>query len=100
MIGLCFFGSVDLTQYGIQSVQGALFLIIAENSFTPMYSVLSLFPQGFPLFLRERHSGLYNTVQYYFCNIISLVSICIYNLHKIRSGSKRINNSNVLHFKC
>lgn len=75
MIGLCFFGTIDLTQYGIQSVQGALFVLIAENTFTPMYSVLALFPQAFPLFIREKRSGLYDTTQYYLSHIIALVSL-------------------------
>lgn len=74
MIGLCFFGTIDLTQHGIQSVQGALFILISENTFTPMYSVLALFPQGFPLFIREKRSGLYDTAQYYLSHIIALVS--------------------------
>lgn len=81
MLGLCYFGSVDLTQSGIQAVQGVLFVIIAENTFTPMYSSLSLFPQGFPLFIREKRSGLYDTVQYYLSHVIALVSgvPCVHN---------------------
>lgn len=73
MAGLCFFGTIDLTQHGIQSIQGALFIIISENTFSPMYSVLSLFPHAFPLFMRERRSGLYDTVQYYISHIAALV---------------------------
>lgn len=89
MAGLCFYGTIDLTQYGIQSVQGALFIIITENTFTPMYSILSLFPQGFPLFIRERRSGLYDTLQYYLSTVIALVSsihhfFCVYKLHNIK----------------
>lgn len=74
MAGFCFFGSAELTQRGIQSVQGAVFIMITENTFGPMYSVLAIFPQGFPLFLREKRSGLYNTVLYYVANVIALVS--------------------------
>ncbi|XP_037030733.1 protein scarlet [Bradysia coprophila] len=73
MAGLCFFGSAELTQRGIQSVQGAVFIMITENTFGPMYSVLAIFPQGFPLFLREKRSGLYNTVLYYLANVIALI---------------------------
>lgn len=72
MAGLCFLGTIDLSQRGIQSIQGAVFILISENTFSPMYSVLALFPQGFPLFIRERRSGLYDTVQYYLSNIIAL----------------------------
>lgn len=80
MCGLCYFGTIDLTQTGIQSVQGAIFVIIAENTFGPMYSVLSMFPQDLPLFVRERTSGNYNTVQYYLSHIIALVRI-LENIH-------------------
>lgn len=73
MAGLCFTGTVDLSQLGVQAVQGALFIFISENTFSPMYSVLSLFPQMFPLFLRETKSGLYNTAQYYIATIIAMV---------------------------
>lgn len=73
MCGLCFFGTIDLTQHGIQSVQGAIFVIIAENTFGPMYSVLALFPHDLPLFVRERTAGNYNTVQYYIAHIVALV---------------------------
>lgn len=76
MAGLCFYGTTGLTQTGIQSVQGALFILISENTFSPMYSALALFPQRYPLFMRERQAGLYNTFQYYFTTVIALV--CIY----------------------
>ncbi|KAH9629425.1 hypothetical protein HF086_013339 [Spodoptera exigua] len=56
--GLCFMGTARLTQSGIQDVQGALFIIIAENTFSPMYSVLHMFPEEFPLLNRELKAGL------------------------------------------
>lgn len=74
MAGLCFFGTIELTQFGIQSVQGVLFILISENTFTPMYSALSLFPERYALFMRERQAGLYNTFQYYVTSIAALVS--------------------------
>lgn len=74
MAGLCFYGSVVLNQYGIQSVQGALFILISENTFTPMYSALTLFPKREALFMRERQAGLYNTFEYYLTSVVALVS--------------------------
>lgn len=73
MAALCFSGSLNLTQQGIQGIQGCLFIIVSENTFTAMYSVLAIFPQGFPLFVREKHSGIYNTVQYYIAQILAMV---------------------------
>lgn len=76
MAGLCFFGAIDLSQLGIQAVQGALFIFISENTFSPMYSVLAYFPTEFPLFLREKRSGIYSTAQYYLSNVIAMVCSC------------------------
>lgn len=75
IIGACFAGTTEPSQLGVQAVQGALFIMISENTYHPMYSVLNLFPQGFPLFMRETRSGLYSTGQYYAANILALVSV-------------------------
>lgn len=75
MAGLCFYGSIDLTQYGVQALQGALFLIVSENTFSPMYAVLAVFPQAFPMFVREKQSGNYDTVQFYVAHLLAMVSI-------------------------
>ncbi|CAK1582282.1 unnamed protein product [Parnassius mnemosyne] len=69
--GMCFIGTVRLTQAGIQDVQGALFIIIAENTFSPMYSVLHIFPEEFPLLTRELKAGLYSTPIYYIARMIA-----------------------------
>lgn len=74
MAGLCYIGTDSLTQSGVQSVQGALFILISENTFTPMYSTLALFPQELPLFMREYRSGLYSTGTYYVAKLLSLVN--------------------------
>lgn len=75
--GLCFIGTVRLTQAGIQDVQGALFIIIAENTFSPMYGVLHMFPEEFPLFTRELGAGLYTTPIYYIARMTALVSLSL-----------------------
>nr|BDX53025.1 Scarlet [Dorcus rectus] len=73
MVGLCYLGTVSLSQNGIQSVQGAIFLFVTENTFTPMYSVLVAFPDDIPLFLREYRSGLYPAGLYYISKIIAML---------------------------
>ncbi|XP_050684576.1 protein scarlet [Leptidea sinapis] len=70
--GLCFIGTAHLTQAGIQDVQGALFIIIAENTFSPMYSVLHMFPEEFPMLHRELWAGLYSTPTYYIARMIAM----------------------------
>lgn len=73
IIGLCFAGTTTLDQMGVQAVQGALFVMISENTYHPMYAVLNVFPQGFPLFMRETRAGMYSTAQYYIGTILALV---------------------------
>lgn len=72
--GLCFMGSIDMTQKGVQAITGILFIIVAENTFTAMYSVLAVFPQTFPLFMREIKSGCYTVDQFYLANVVAMVS--------------------------
>lgn len=73
MCGLCFFGSLNYDQLGVQAVQGAIFITVSENTFHAMYSVVAVFPNDFPIFIRERKSGLYNIVQYYLSNILGML---------------------------
>lgn len=73
MAGLIYAGSITITQTGVQAIQGIIFLFVSENTFTPMYSTLSIFPQTIPIFLREFKSGLYTPDRYYLANAIALV---------------------------
>jgi ABC-type multidrug transport system ATPase subunit len=73
MAGLIYAGTIEMSQTGVQAIQGIIFLFVSENTFTPMYSTLSIFPQTFPIFLRELKSGLYTTDQYYLANAIAMV---------------------------
>ncbi|KAL7733743.1 hypothetical protein ACLKA6_011473 [Drosophila palustris] len=73
IIGACFAGTTELDQLGVQAVQGTLFIMISENTYHPMYSVLNVFPQGFPLFMRETRSGLYTPGQYYVAYILAML---------------------------
>lgn len=72
-MGLCYLGTNQTTQTGVQNVQGAIFLIVTENTFTPMYSILDDFPRNYPLFLREYKSGLYSAPIYFLSRIMSMV---------------------------
>lgn len=82
MIALCYLGTNIYTQKGVQSIQGAIFMFVTENTFYPMYSVLAEFPENTPLFLREYKSGLYHPIVYYLSRILSMVSLyCCINLY-------------------
>lgn len=75
MAGLCFLGTVSDSQAGVVSVQGALFILVAENTFSPMYAVLAVFPSELPLFLREYRAGLYGPGAFYMSKVLSMVSV-------------------------
>lgn len=74
MAGLCYVGTVMPNQTGVQSVQGAVFIFVTENTFGAMYSVLALFPMERALFMREYKNGLYTPELYYFSKMTALVS--------------------------
>ncbi|KAG8281222.1 hypothetical protein J6590_063422 [Homalodisca vitripennis] len=73
MVGLCFVGSLHLTQSGVQATQGALFMLVTENTFGPMYAALNQFPAELPLFLRHYRSGLYSPLVYYLAKTIAII---------------------------
>lgn len=63
-----------MDQYGVQAVQGVIFILVSENTFFPMYSTLSLIPQEMPIFIREYTAGIYSVHLYYIARITALVS--------------------------
>ncbi|CAH1102771.1 unnamed protein product [Psylliodes chrysocephalus] len=73
IVGFCYLGTDALTQNGVQSIEGVIFMFVSENTFNPMYSVLAHFPSYLPLFLREYKSGLYHPFTYYLSRILSLL---------------------------
>ncbi|XP_050100440.1 protein scarlet-like [Anopheles aquasalis] len=72
LVGLCFSDAIEMTQKGIQAMQGIIFLIVSENTFLPMYAALAHFPESFPLFQREKKANLYTTTQFYLAHILSM----------------------------
>ncbi|XP_026668551.1 ABC transporter G family member 3-like [Ceratina calcarata] len=71
--GLCFVGSVNFDQLGIQATKGVIFILVSENAFFPMYATLALIPQELPLIRREYRAGMYPISLYYIARILSLI---------------------------
>ncbi|XP_076166930.1 protein scarlet-like isoform X2 [Ptiloglossa arizonensis] len=71
--GLCFVGSVNMDQLGIQATQGLIFILVSENAFFPMYATLALIPQELPLLRREYRAGMYSIHLYYVARMLSLI---------------------------
>ena len=62
-----------LDQDGVQSLNGALFFIVANQSFTNCNTVITNFPAEMPVFYREYSSKMYRVFNYYFSKMISEV---------------------------
>ncbi|XP_012134592.1 protein scarlet [Megachile rotundata] len=71
--GLCFVGTVNFDQLGIQATQGVIFILVSENAFFPMYATLALIPQELPLLRREYRAGMYSVHLYYVARLLSLI---------------------------
>ncbi|XP_048753747.2 protein white-like isoform X2 [Ostrea edulis] len=55
----------DYDQDDIMNINGVIFVIITNLSFTNIFSVLNVFPLEVPIFLREYGTGLYGVGVYY-----------------------------------
>ncbi|PVD37708.1 hypothetical protein C0Q70_00308 [Pomacea canaliculata] len=56
---------IKYDQRGVMNINGAIFLLITNASFTSLFAVVNSFPNEMPIFLREYGSGLYRTDVYY-----------------------------------
>lgn len=77
LLGVCMMGTVTMTQGGIQSMKGALFTMVAENFFPPMYGVMDHIPNQMPVFLREYTNNINTPLLFYLSNVISLVNTLV-----------------------
>lgn len=65
--------STQLNQQGIQNMQGFLYSVITELSFSQSYMVLYSFPADIALMLREVNNKVYSAAPFYFSKALSLV---------------------------
>ncbi|XP_060515809.1 protein brown-like [Cylas formicarius] len=61
----------------IQSIQGALLLIVSELVFDQMYYVIYTFPKEVQIFTQEKN--LYSPFPYFLSKLLSLVPFCLLN---------------------
>lgn len=80
ILGICMMGTTSMTQEGIQSLKGALFTMVAENFFPPMYGVIAHIPNKMPVFLREYTNYINTPLIFYLSNVISLVKRIIFSI--------------------
>ena len=65
IFGSVYFRLDPQSSVGIRNISGALFMIVANISFSNMFPVITLFSANTPLFLREHWNGLYRTDVYF-----------------------------------
>ncbi|XP_071108651.1 protein white-like [Haliotis cracherodii] len=61
----------EYNQEGVMNINGALFILITNASFTNMFSVVNSFPIEMSIFLREYGSGLYRVDVYFLAKNIA-----------------------------
>lgn len=66
--------SSQLNQQGIQNMQGFLYSVVTELSFSQSYMVLYSFPADIALMLREVNNKVYSAAPFYFSKALTLVS--------------------------
>ncbi|KAH9524967.1 hypothetical protein Btru_028364 [Bulinus truncatus] len=64
-------------QKGVMSINGAIFLLITNTSFSNMFAVVNSFPLELAIFLREYGTGLYRVDTYYLTKTIAEVPLFI-----------------------
>jgi ABC-type multidrug transport system permease subunit len=70
-----------LDQRGVQNINGVLFLLITNASFSNLFGVINTFPAEIPIFLREHNNAMYRVINYYLAK--SLVEIPKYIIFPI-----------------
>jgi len=64
ILGLVYFGQ-ERTIAGVQSINGALFLIVTNTTFSNMFAVINVITMELPIFMREHFNGMYRTDVYF-----------------------------------
>ncbi|BFY98580.1 hypothetical protein BsWGS_01620 [Bradybaena similaris] len=70
ILGLIYF-DLDINQKGVTDINGGLFIIVTNISFTNMFAVLTSFPEEMGIAMREYGSALYRIDSYFFTKTIS-----------------------------
>ncbi|CAD6197142.1 unnamed protein product [Caenorhabditis auriculariae] len=73
-IGLLYLQS-PLTSVGISNLNGALFYLVCELTYSTIFGILNFLPTDFPLVSREYHDGLYSVFSYYIARCISYLPL-------------------------
>merc|ERR1712037_267213 len=77
ILGILYLGQKE-NQVGIQNINGALFLMLTNMTFSNMFSVVNVFCAELPIFLREHFNGMYRTDTYFICRQLAELPIFLF----------------------
>ena len=65
------------TLEGVMNRNGCLFMVVMAISFNACQTIILLFPEERPVFLREAHNKLYSVSAYFFGKLIAEIPMAI-----------------------
>ncbi|KAI6229296.1 ABC transporter domain-containing protein [Aphelenchoides besseyi] len=74
-VGLLYLQTPINNWTGISNVNGALFYLVSELTYSTLFGILSYLPAEYPLVVREYHDSLYHLLSYYLARTISYVPL-------------------------
>ncbi|CAJ0580350.1 unnamed protein product, partial [Mesorhabditis spiculigera] len=74
-VGLLYLQTEVKKPFGVDNINGALFYLVCELTYSTLFGILTFLPNDYPLVVREYHDGLYSVGAYYFSRSISYVPL-------------------------
>nr|CAD2159184.1 unnamed protein product [Meloidogyne enterolobii] len=74
-IGLLYFQTSPQNFIGISNLNGAMFYIVVELTYSTLFGIITFMPADFNLIVREYHDGLYNLLAYFVARICSYIPL-------------------------
>lgn len=66
---------LKLDQTGVQNINGVLFLMLVNCTFSNLFPVLNTLPAMIPIFMREHKNGMYRVINFYMSKFLVDVRI-------------------------
>merc|ERR1712241_412164 len=76
ILGIVYFGQ-EYSLAGVQSINGALFLVITNMTFSNMFAIINVITMEVPIFLREHFNGMYRSDVYFLTKQIAELPVFV-----------------------
>ncbi|TKR76842.1 hypothetical protein L596_017920 [Steinernema carpocapsae] len=74
-VGTVFFRTEKEEEDGVRNLNGGMFYIVAELTYSTVFGILTFMPDDYPILQREYHDGLYSVGSYYSTRALSYVPL-------------------------